>query len=81
MARRPLARPAVQGEAELIDEVHRLLSKAFPLEPGLPYPWHAWRELARVRGLYDHMAGQVIDRAKFLPAPAASSATGVRRSC
>jgi hypothetical protein len=42
--------PAVQGEAELIDEVHRLLSKAFPLEPGLPYPWHAWREMARVRG-------------------------------
>ena len=33
--------PAVEGEAELIDEVHRLLSKAFPLEPGLPYPWHA----------------------------------------
>ena len=62
--------PAVQGEAELIDEVHRLLSKAFPLEPGLPYPWHAWRELARVRGLYDHMAGQVIDRAKTMPAPA-----------
>ena len=70
--------PAVQGEAELIDEVHRLLSKAFPLEPGLPYPWHAWRELARVRGLYDHMAGQVIDRAKNVPAPA--SLIGYRRT-
>ena len=74
--------PAVQGEAELIDEVHRLLSKAFPLEPGLPYPWHAWRELARVRGLYDHMAGQVIDRAKTMPAPAAPHRLPARaRSC
>ena len=70
--------PAVQGEAELIDEVHRLLSKAFPLEPGLPYPWHAWRELARVRGLYDHMAGQVIDRAKTMLAP--STLIGYRRA-
>ena len=48
-----------------------------PLEPGLPYPWHAWRELARVRGLYDHMAGQVIDRAKREPAP--ESLIGYRR--
>jgi hypothetical protein len=70
--------PAIEGEAELIDEVHRLLTKAFPLEPGLPYLWHAWRELARVRGLYDHMAGQAIERAKREPAP--ESLIGYRRA-
>ena len=46
VARRPLARPAVQGEAELIDEVHRLLSKASRSNPASPTrgtPGASWR--------------------------------------
>ena len=39
--------PAVEGEADLFDEVHRLLSRAYPIDPDLPYPWHAWTELTR----------------------------------
>ena len=63
--------PAVEGEARLLDEVHRLLSKAFPLEPGLPYPWHAWHDLTRLRGIDDHMARQVAERAAAMPEPPA----------
>jgi len=55
--------PAVEGEGRILDEVHRLLSRAFPLEPGLPYPWAAWQEVARLRGIDDHMARQVAERA------------------
>ncbi len=70
--------PAVEGEARLLDEVHRLLTRAFPIEPGLPYPWHAWQELARFRGIDDHMARQVADRAARADTP--EIAIGYRRS-
>jgi hypothetical protein len=63
-------RPAVDGEAETLDEVHRLLSRAFPLEPGLPYPWHAWAEVIAFRGIEDAMSRQVLDRVSTVPAPA-----------
>ncbi len=55
--------PAVEGEADLLDEVHRLLSRAYPMEPGLPYPWHAWSELTALRGIGDPMARQAASRA------------------
>ena len=52
-------KPAVEGEAERLEDVHRLLSKAFPIEPGLPYPWHAWAELISFGGFEDGMTRQV----------------------
>jgi hypothetical protein len=55
--------PALNEEGLLLDEVHRLLSKAFPIDPGLAYPWRAWAELVRYRGYDDPMARQVVERA------------------
>ena len=57
-------RPAVEGEAEMFDEAHRLLSRAYPIDPNLPYPWTAWAELATLRGIDDPMARQAIARAE-----------------
>jgi hypothetical protein len=57
-------RPALEGEAELFDEVHRLLSRAYPIDPDLPYPWTAWAELASLRGIDDPMARQAAARAE-----------------
>jgi hypothetical protein len=62
--------PVGDDEATLLDEVHRLLSRAFPIEPGLPYPWHAWAELVENRGIRDGMARQVADRAAAAAPPA-----------
>jgi len=70
-------RPAVDGEAETLDEVHRLLSRAYPIEPDLPYPWHAWAELIAYRGIDDAMARQALARATGSPRPA--SPIGYRR--
>jgi hypothetical protein len=33
------------------------------MEPGLPYPWHAWSELTALRGIGDPMARQAANRA------------------
>jgi hypothetical protein len=62
--------PAMEGEADLADEIHRLLSRAYPMEPSLPYPWHAWAELCAFRGIDDAMARQVTNRATTEPEPA-----------
>jgi hypothetical protein len=59
--------PAVEGEADLLDEVHRLLSRAFPMDPALPYPWHAWAEVCAFRGINDQMARQAAGRAAREP--------------
>ena len=56
-------RPATKPERDLFDEVHRLLSRAFPLDPVLSYPWREWAELIELRGLDDSMARQVVERA------------------
>jgi hypothetical protein len=56
-------RPAVSGEGALLDEIHGLLSRAYPLEPDLTYPWPEWGEVVAFRGLDDAMARQVIARA------------------
>jgi hypothetical protein len=69
-------KPAVEGEAELLDDVHRLLSKAYPIEPDLPYPWHAWAEVVAFSGVEDGMSRQVNSR-NLLEAPVAQ--IGYRR--
>ena len=61
--------PAMEGEADLFDEIHRLLSRAYPLDPELEYPWHAWTELAALRGIDDPMARQAALRATTEPEP------------
>jgi hypothetical protein len=59
--------PALKTERQLLDEVHRLLSKAYPLDPSLPYPWRAWAELIELHGIDDPMARQAIARAAREP--------------
>jgi hypothetical protein len=61
--------PAMEGEADLFDEVHRLLSRAYPMDPELPYPWHAWTELTALRGIGDPMARQAANNATKEPEP------------
>lgn len=56
-------RPAVGGEAAVLDEVHALLARAYPLEPDLDYPWAEWAEIIAYRGIDDGMARQVMARA------------------
>jgi hypothetical protein len=70
--------PAVEGEADLLDEVHRLLSRAYPMDPGLAFPWHAWAELASLRGINDQMARQAASRAAQNPEP--DTPVGYRRN-
>ena len=62
-------RPAVDGEAGLLDDVHRLLTKAYTTDPELPFPWHAWMDLVSNGGFDDGMTRQVIARAAALPPP------------
>ncbi len=69
--------PAVEEEAALLDEVHRLLTRAFQIEPDAAYPWPAWHELAKARGITDQMARQVADRAARAPE---HDAIGYRRN-
>jgi hypothetical protein len=61
--------PAMEGEADLFDEIHRLLSRAYPLDPELAYPWHAWTELTALRGVDDPMTRQAATRATNEPKP------------
>jgi hypothetical protein len=55
--------PAIKEERELLDEVHRTLSRAYPTDPTLAYPWRAWAELIEMRGIDDPMSRQVLVRA------------------
>ena len=56
--------PAIREERELLDEVHRILTRAYPTDPMLPYPWRAWAELIELRGIDDPMSRQVVVRAE-----------------
>lgn len=60
--------PVDPTERAINEEVVRLLSRAFPLDPSLPYPWREWRELASQRGTVDAMTRQVESRAAAAPA-------------
>ena len=51
--------PEEQG---LLDEVLTLLRRAYPLDPALPYPWAAWRELLSLRDQLDPAMQQLVDR-------------------
>lgn len=55
--------PTDDAERAIHEEVLRLLARAFPLDPSLPYPWHEWKELADWRGVEDAMTRQVDARA------------------
>ncbi len=55
--------PAGVEEITLLDEILGLLRHAYPLEPGLPWPWPEWRELFVLRGQTDHATRQLLDRA------------------
>ena len=70
--------PAVKHERLLLDEVHRLLTKAYPLDPTLAYPWRAWAELIEHRGIDDPMSRQVVTRAAR--EPEAGPLIGYRRA-
>jgi hypothetical protein len=61
-------RPAIEeGEPEVVDEVLRLLRRAFPLEPSLPYPWREWKELLDIGGDPDPMRERVETEAASAP--------------
>lgn len=55
--------PAADDERRVQDEALRMLARAFPLDPSLPYPWREWHELIRYRGVDDAMSRQVEGRA------------------
>ncbi|MFL5721218.1 MAG: hypothetical protein ACJ778_12165 [Chloroflexota bacterium] len=59
--------PAMKTERMLFEEIHRLLSKAYPHDPNLTYPWRAWAELLDLAGIDDAMAAQVRNRARTAP--------------
>jgi hypothetical protein len=69
-------KPAVEGEQEVLEDVHRLLSRAYPIEPELPYPWHAWAEIIAIIGAEDGMARQANARTLLEPP---ESPVGYRR--
>ncbi len=60
-------KPAMDREGDVLDEVHRLLSRAYPLEPDLPYPWHGWAEVAAFRAIEDGMTRQIFSRTAGKP--------------
>jgi hypothetical protein len=68
--------PALDGEAELLDEIVGLLHKAYPLDPSLPYPWREWCELLSLGGPAYRPSAVVTERA----ATATGPLVGYRRS-
>jgi hypothetical protein len=75
--------PVGEAEVALLDELLATLRHAYPLEPGLPWPWEAWREVFVLRGPNDPATFQLLQRATAAAAGAAAdlSATpiGYRR--
>jgi hypothetical protein len=67
--------PGGDGEADLFAEVLRLLRKAYPLDPSLPYPWREWLELIQLSGPAEQPLSLVEERA----AAANGSLVGYRR--
>ena len=55
--------PNDPAERALLDEVVRLLSRAFPLDPALAYPWREWSELFELRGVAEPTAADIRERA------------------
>lgn len=55
--------PADDAERATMDEALRLLRRALPSDPSLPYPWQEWAELIELRGTADPIAERVAQRA------------------
>jgi len=55
-------RPPNAEEELVLDEVLTLLRRGYPLDPSLPYPWAAWREVLVLRDQADPATRQLVDR-------------------
>ena len=71
-------RPPSAEEEVVLDEVLATLRRAYPLDPGLPYPWVAWSELLALRDHEDPATHQLVDR--MVPKAADEPPIGYRRS-
>jgi hypothetical protein len=72
--------PANDEERAVLDEVIRLLRRAFPLEPSLPYPWREWREVLQLAGLAtDPMTERIVREADAAESADPSPLIGYRR--
>jgi len=56
-------RPLDNEERGSLEEALRLLQRAYPLDPSLPYPWREWRELLDLTGSADPNGALVAERA------------------
>jgi hypothetical protein len=54
--------PTGADEVKLVDDLLAVLRRAYPLEPGLAWPWAAWRELFQLRGQPDPATRALLDR-------------------
>jgi hypothetical protein len=61
--------PADEHEAAVFDEVNRLLQKAYPLDPSLPYPWREWCQLIELGGPAFRGSDLIRDRAAAAQGP------------
>lgn len=59
--------PVDEVERKLIDDILRMLRRAFPLEPSLPYPWREWKELLDLGEAVDPMMERVSAEAAAAP--------------
>ncbi|TMF34509.1 MAG: hypothetical protein E6I26_11895, partial [Chloroflexi bacterium] len=55
--------PVGDRETGVLDDVLATLRHAYPLEPGLPWPWAEWREAFVLRGQNDPATFQMLQRA------------------
>jgi hypothetical protein len=56
--------PAIEEERNLLHEVHRTLTRAYPMDFALAYPWRAWAELIELGDIDDPMSRQAVARAE-----------------
>ena len=72
--------PAGADEIQLVDEILATLRRAYPLEPGLAWPWPAWRELLELRGQPIRRRGpcSIAGRAPLVGGPAGDDAAADR---
>jgi hypothetical protein len=55
--------PATDEERATIQETLRLLRRALPLDPTLPYPWREWKELLELAGTREPMLERIAEKA------------------
>jgi len=54
--------PIGVDEIKQVDDILDTLRRAYPLEPGLAWPWREWRELFQLRGVPDPATRALLDR-------------------